>query len=104
MPGLGGGGVSGLGGGVSGPGVCVCLVWGGSASVPCGIPPLDQAQPPPVNRMTNRCKNITLATTSLRPVNIKERMITLVAPSHLASNSRGLNLILPEIIFRVLRG
>ena len=24
--------------------------------------------PPPVNRMTNRCKNITLATTSLRPV------------------------------------
>ena len=23
---------------------------------------------PPVNRMTNRCKNITLATTSLRPV------------------------------------
>ena len=25
-------------------------------------------QTPPVNRMTNRCKNITLATTSLRPV------------------------------------
>ena len=25
-------------------------------------------RPPPVNRMTNRCKNITLATTSLRPV------------------------------------
>ena len=25
-------------------------------------------QPPPVNRMTDRCKNITLATTSLRPV------------------------------------
>ena len=25
---------------------------------------------PPVNRMTNRCKNITLATTSLRPVTI----------------------------------
>ena len=24
--------------------------------------------PPPVNRMTNRCKNITLATTSLQPV------------------------------------
>ena len=36
---------------------------GGSASVPSGIPP-----PPPVNRMTNKCKNITLATTSLRPV------------------------------------
>ena len=56
LPGLGGGGVSGLGG-VPGP--------GGSASVPCGIPP-----PPPVNRMTDRCKNITLATTSLRPVKI----------------------------------
>ena len=27
-------------------------------------------QTPPVNRMTDRCKNITLATTSLRPVNI----------------------------------
>ena len=25
---------------------------------------------PPVNRMTDRCKNITLATTSLRPVTI----------------------------------
>ena len=27
-------------------------------------------QTPPVNRMTDRCKNITLATTSLRPVTI----------------------------------
>ena len=27
--------------------------------------------PPPVNRMTDRCKNITLATTSLRPVIIE---------------------------------
>ena len=26
------------------------------------------ARPPPVNRMTNRCKNITLAKTSFRPV------------------------------------
>ena len=53
---------------MSGPGG---LVWGGvpdrggSASVPSGIPP-----PPLVNRMTDRCKNITLATTSLRPVKI----------------------------------
>ena len=69
MPGPGGGGVclvwggggvvSGLGGG--------CAWSGGSASVPCGIPP----PPSPVNRMTNRCKNITLATTSLRPVKHK---------------------------------
>ena len=57
VPGLGG--VWSWGGGVPGPG-------GGSASMPCGIPP----PLPPVNRMTNRCKNITLATNSLRPVKI----------------------------------
>ena len=34
-----------------------------------GIPTCTEADPP-VNRMTDRCKNITLATTSLRPVNI----------------------------------
>ena len=33
-----------------------------------GTPACIEAEPPPVNRMTNRCKNITLATTSLRPV------------------------------------
>ena len=77
-------------GGLPGPGgVClvqggglvpggVCLVPGGSAwsgggvcLVPggCGIPACTEADPPPpVNRMTNRCKNITLARTSLRPV------------------------------------
>ena len=41
------------GGGVPGPG-------GGGAP--------GQVLPPPVNRMTNRCKNITLAKTSFRPV------------------------------------
>ena len=62
-------GVSGPGGGVPGPGGgsawsrVVCS--GGSASVPFGIP---SPSFPPVNRMTNRCKNITFATTSLRPV------------------------------------
>ena len=35
-----------------------------------GIPACTEADPPPVNRMTDRCKNITLATTSLRPVKI----------------------------------
>ena len=50
-----------------GGGVCPmggCLLLGGSA--PGGYA-LRQI-PLPVNRMTNRCKNITLATTSLRPV------------------------------------
>ena len=44
-------------GGLSGPGG-VCLVWGG----------LPGQVLPPVNRMTHRCKNITLAKTSFRPV------------------------------------
>ena len=55
--------VSALGGGclargVSGPGGD--LLPGGS---PC-------PETPPVNRITHTCKNITLATTSLRPVNM----------------------------------
>ena len=69
-------GGSGLGGvcsqGVSGQGGGVCS-WGGVWSeVGClllggGIPACTEADPP-VNRMTDKCKNITLATTSLRPV------------------------------------
>ena len=53
-------------GGVSGPGgVCSgrCLLQGGVVSQHA----LRQT-PLPVNRMTDRCKNITLATTSLRLV------------------------------------
>ena len=63
--------------GVSAPGGC--LLWGdvllqgvsalgGVCSGGCGIPACTEADTPPVNRMTDRCKNITLATTSLRPV------------------------------------
>ena len=54
----------------------VCLVWGGLVQGEGGgllwgggIPACTEADPP-VNRMTDRCKNITLATTLLRPVNI----------------------------------
>ena len=58
------------------PGLGGCLIQGGLIQ---GVLPgprgegvsqhaLRQNPPPPVNRMTNRCKNITLATTSLRPV------------------------------------
>ena len=62
VPGPGGctwsrGGVPGLGGCTWSRGVY--LVWG-------GVP--GQVLPPPVNRMTNRCKNITLAKTSFRLV------------------------------------
>ena len=46
------GGVSSLGGVCSGGGIRACT----------------EADTPPVSRMTDRCKNITLATTSLRPV------------------------------------
>ena len=64
-------------GGVSAPGECllrggVCF-WGGvcsqgvSAPGGGGIPACTEADPP-VNRITDTSKNITLATTSLRPV------------------------------------
>ena len=53
------GGMSALGGVYSGG----CLLWGGVVSQHA----LRQT-PPPENGMTNRCKNITLATTSLRTV------------------------------------
>ena len=49
-------------GGVSGPGGSPCQ---GGCLVPGGFSLPD---PPPVNRMTDRCKNITLAKTSFRPV------------------------------------
>ena len=80
-----------LGGGVSSPGVSTLGGWllgghvcSGGMSALGGLllgdvcswgvwyPSMHQGRhPPPVNRMTNRCKNITLATTALRPVKIK---------------------------------
>ena len=56
-----GGGLLGMGGGLLGRG----SPWQGVA------PQHALWQTPPVNRMIDRCKNITLATTSLRPVNIR---------------------------------
>ena len=50
--------------------------WGGGFSIqPGGFsiqPGVSLPDPPPVNRMTDRCKNITLAKTSFRPVIILE--------------------------------
>ena len=70
LPGRQRGGFSLAGGLVQGVGGC--LVLGGSPWQAEGGFPLaggfSLADPPPVNRMTDRCKNITLATTSLRPV------------------------------------
>ena len=58
--GSGPGGVSAWSGGMSAWLGGVCLVRGGS--------PCPETPHPPVNRITHTCKNITLATTSLRPV------------------------------------
>ena len=44
------------------------VVWSRGFSLAGGVLPTGD---PPVHRMTDRCKNITLATTSLRPVIIK---------------------------------
>ena len=52
------------GGGVPGPGGLVCLVGG-------GVPQHALRQTPPVNRMTNRCKNNTLPQTSFADGNNK---------------------------------
>ena len=47
----------------------MCLVLGGMSGPGEGGVCWSGTPPPhPVNRMTDRCKNITLATTSLRPV------------------------------------
>ena len=43
-----------------------CLLRGVSTSTGGWYPSMHWGRHPPVNRMTNRCKNITLATTSLR--------------------------------------
>ena len=62
-------GVHGPGGawswGVHGPGGCMVLGGAWSKGVGGVIPSCTEAAPsPPVNRMTNRCKNITLPQTS----------------------------------------
>ena len=49
-----------------------------------GIPACTEADSP-VNRMTNRCKNITLAATSLQPV-IKIGIVTMYKVSWLSQN------------------
>ena len=67
-------------GGLPGP-RGVCLVLGGGSPWSRGGSPCQggfslpgggggDRRPPPVNRITHTCKNITLATTSLRPVTI----------------------------------
>ena len=82
-------GVSGLGGsapgGVSAPGGAVSvpgrgLVWGGICSGGVCLSAFWDTTSPPVNRMTNRCKNITLATTLLRLVKIKMRKVCCCHP------------------------
>ena len=88
---LPGGGVCSQGGclleGVSALGVSVLggLLWGVSAPEGGGgIPTCTETDTPPVNRITNRCKNITLATTSLQPVNISAKHAALLVLGGLA--------------------
>ena len=75
VPGLGGvylflsWGVFAPSGCVPGPGGCTWS-WGVSALGGC-VSQHALRQKPPVNRMTDVCKNITLATTSLQPVKIR---------------------------------
>ena len=74
------GGVPGLGGCLPGGGwgVLPARSQGGCLPGPGGGSPCQVREggfsltgdPPPVNRITHMCKNITLATTSLRPVKI----------------------------------
>ena len=66
---LGLGGVSLPGGGS--PCQVGVSAWSGGVSLPGGVSAWSQGGPletPPVYRITDTCKNITLATTSLRPV------------------------------------
>ena len=71
------GGVSlpGLGRGFSLPGPGGVCSRGGFLPVRGGLVPggFSLLETPPVNRMTDRCKNITLATTSLRPVMMTQK-------------------------------
>ena len=52
-----------------------CLLPGG------WYPSMHWGRHPPVNRMTDRCKNVTLATTSLRPVINQVMQVYIVLPS-----------------------
>ena len=95
LPGPGGGFslVPGGGGVLLGPGGGSPWSWGGSpwsggvllgpgggfSLVPGGF----SRGPPPVNRITDTCKNITLATTSLRPVKMVSILFeTLTVKEH----------------------
>ena len=76
-------------GGVCSGGVCLlqrggCLLQGGG----CGVPACTEADTPSVNRMTDRCKNITLATTSLQPGNKKTGKVRVTSVSRVLSISQ----------------
>ena len=88
------GGVPGPGGGVPGPGGGT---WsrGGCTWSRGGY--LVRYSPPPVNRMKNRCKNITLAKTSFRPVKIVPCEWTL--NSGFSRNLRWFHGLMDETLF-----
>ena len=56
--------------------------------------------PPPVNRMTNKCKNITLAKTSFRPVIIDILIkfeVFMNSPYEFTDNQNALQLIIVQL-------
>ena len=59
-------------GGLSGPGGC--LLWGDGGIAACTEADTFPPTPPLVDRITDTSKNITLATTSLRPVIIAKQV------------------------------
>ena len=75
----GGAGAFFRGGGVAFLGRVGCFLPGGGASFPWEVVSQHALRqtPPPVNRITDTSKNITLATTSLRPVIIFSDLTTL---------------------------
>ena len=86
--------------GVSAPGGNVCswgdvCFWGSVCFQGGWYPSMHWGRPPPVNRITDTSKNITLATTSLRPVNmcdleiLRKKMVKLPWAGRTLKRSSG---------------
>ena len=93
LPGPGGGVLLGPGGVLLGPGGGVLLGPGGGSPWSRGGSP--ETPLPPVNRITDTCKNITLATTSLRPVT-NDHQVNPCHTSYKATTRQGSGIFAAE--------